>query len=407
MKPDPYAVLKIRDFAFLITGRLLITLALQIQAMAVGWQIYSITGDPLSLGLVGLAEALPAIGVGLYAGHIADVFDRKRLALLSQAMVIFCVAGLAVASFLNMKSATMCIVIYVLIAVSGLARGFYNPAVFGLVSQIVPRELYGNSSAWNSTLWQLSAILGPILGGGLYVALGPSYTYVGSVSLLIVAFILFWQIRSVSEINSGPKTSVFESISEGLRFVFSNEIILGAMSLDLFAVLFGGAVALLPIFAAEVFHGGPAVLGLLRAAPSIGAVCTATFLAFHPIKRSAGRILMVAVAGFGCAMILFGLSKNFYLSLFLLALSGAFDSVSVFVRGTVFQLQTPSDMKGRVAAVNSIFIGSSNEIGEFESGVMAKLMGTVPSVVFGGVMTLFVVSATAIRARNLRRLHLE
>lgn len=407
MKPDPYAVLKIRDFAFLISGRLLITLSLQIQAMAVGWQIYSITGDPLSLGMVGLAEALPAIGVGLYAGHVADVFDRKRLALMSLASVVACVVGLAAATFGNLKSAPMCILIYSLVAVSGFARGFYNPAIFGLVSQIVPRELYGNSSAWNSTLWQLSAIIGPILGGGLYVALGPSYTYVGSVALLLIAFILLWQIRSVSEISTGPKVSVYASISEGLRFVFSNEIILGAMSLDLFAVLFGGAVALLPIFAAEVFHGGPATLGLLRAAPSIGAVCTASYLAFHPIRRRAGRILLVAVAGFGASMILFGLSKNFYLSLFLLSLSGAFDSVSVFVRGTVFQLQTPPEMKGRVAAVNSIFIGSSNEIGEFESGVMAKLMGTVPSVVFGGMMTLFVVSATALRARQLRRLHLE
>jgi MFS family permease len=266
----------------------------------------------------------------------------------------------------------------------------------------------GNASAWNSAVWQASAVTGPILGGYLYTVSSAAFTYLISTVLLIGAFICFSFLKC--EFSPEPTTSsgtVADNIKVGLRFVFSNQIILGAMVLDLFAVLFGGAVALLPIFAQQVFHQGPQTLGMLRAAPSVGAFITATALTHHPITNNAGRILMLSVAGFGLCMIAFGLSRNLYLSLFLLGLSGILDGVSVYVRSTIYQLATPNEMKGRVSAVNNIFIGSSNEIGEFESGVTAKFMGLVPSVVFGGCMTLLVVLATACKAPRLRNLHMQ
>jgi MFS family permease len=404
---EPLAALRIADFRNLLVARLLITVALQIQSMAVGWQIYELTKSPLSLGLIGLAEVLPTIAVALYAGHVADSIDRKRILTMVIIVIALCILGLGLVSLAHPAVALLCGMIYLLIAVSGFARGFYMPAMFGLVSQIVPRNLYGNASAWNSSVWQGSAVGGPILGGFLYTQLHAGWTYVCSAALISIGFCCLFMVKSKSDLSTAPKGAVHESIAEGLRFVFSNQIILGSMALDLFAVLFGGAVALLPIFADQIFHRGPEALGMLRAAPSIGAFLVATFLAFRPIKRKAGWIFHAAVAGFGLCMIGFGLSRDFYLSMVLLAISGFCDGVSVYVRNTIYQENTPDDMKGRVAAVNSIFIGSSNEIGEFESGVTARLMGTIPSVIFGGCATMLVVLVTAIRAPKLRHLDLR
>jgi MFS family permease len=407
MSEDPYAVLKIRDFPLLLAGRLFTTLAFQIQGIAVGWQIYALTKSALALGLIGLSEALPAIGVGLYAGHIADMLDRRLIALSVIGVSILAVGALAGFSAANLETTIFVPVIFAIIALSGFARGFYGPAIFGMVSDIVPRELYGNSVAWNTATWQGSAVAGPILGGLIYVWFGPSVTYWFSTLLLVGSLVCFFLIKSTTVLPADKDVSVFENIKEGVRFVFANEVILGAMALDLFAVLFGGAVALLPIFTSEIFHMGPQALGVLRAAPSVGSFITAAFLMHRPIVRNAGVIFLVSVACFGLCMIGFGLSTSFYLSLSLLALSGALDGVSIYVRSTIIQLLTPNEMKGRVAAVNSIFIGSSNEIGEFESGVTAKLMGLVPSVVFGGCMTLLVVLTTSFKAPKLRQLHMH
>jgi MFS family permease len=318
-------------------------------------------------------------------------------------MALLCVCSLQI------KNGSLLIpVIYVLIALSGIARGFYGPAVFGLVADIVPRPLMGNAAAWNSAVWQASAVAGPVFGGYLYLWSSAPATYLVSTLLLIAAFTCFCFLKSEFALPDQPDdTSVVANIKEGLHFVFSNQVMLGAMALDLFAVLFGGAVALLPIFAQQVFHEGPQTLGMLRAAPSVGAFLTATFLTHRPITRHAGQILLVAVAGFGLCMIAFGLSTNLYLSLFLLGLSGLLDGVSVYLRTTIFQLVTPNEMKGRVSAVNNIFIGSSNEIGEFESGVTAKIMGLVPSVIFGGCMTLLVVLTTVFKAPKLRNLNMQ
>jgi MFS family permease len=404
---SPYAVLQLPDYRLLLISRLMVTVAVQIQGIAVGWQIYAITNNPLFLGLAGLTEAIPAIGVALYAGHVADIVDRRKIVLWAVAILALSLGILTACSYSSQHSPTLLICLFLVIALSGFARGFYGPAIFGIVSDIVPRPLLGNAAAWNSTVWQASAVIGPILGGFMYALLHAANTYLFSTILLIAAFISFSQVKSRTVIVKSKHNNVFDNIKEGLDFVFHNQIVLGAMALDLFAVLFGGAVALLPIFAKEVFHCGPEVLGVLRAAPSLGSVITAMVLTHKPITHNSGKVFMFAAAGFGACMIAFGLSTNLYLSIFILALSGALDGISVWVRSTIFQLVTPNEMKGRVSAVNNMFIGSSNEIGEFESGTTAKLMGLVPSVVFGGIMTLLVVLITSIRAPKLRNLHVH
>jgi MFS family permease len=407
MTNNPYAALKIRDFRLLLSSRLLVTIAMQILSVAVGWHIYALTKDPLALGLVGLAEAFPAIGIALYAGHVADMIDRRLIALGAVSILTMSLILLSVCSAIGVNKELLIVAIYIGMALSGLGRGFYAPAVFGILADIVPRDLYGNAIAWNTMLWQGSAIIGTVLGGMLYIWVAPAATYAISAILLAIAFGCFLSIKSRTVLVPKERVSVSENIKEGLRFVFSNEVMLGAMALDLFAVLFGGAVALLPIYTAEVFHLGPQALGLLRAAPPVGALLMAMMLTHRPIADNAGKVLLSVVAGFGVCMICFGVSTNFYFSLFLLALSGALDGISVWIRTNIFQLITPSGMKGRVSAVNSIFIGSSNEIGEFESGVTARLMGLVPSVVFGGCMTLMVVLTTCFKAPKLVGLHLR
>lgn len=407
MSSSPYAAIKIPDFRLLLAGRLLVTLAVQIQILAVGWQMYALTKNPLDLGLIGLAEAIPALSVALYAGHVADVVDRRSIIMAASLTLAFCMAFLSGGSHFIADKQLLVWVLFGIVAISGFGRGFYAPAIFGMISQVVPRELYGNAAAWNTANWQGSAVLGPIIGGFIYLRLGAVNTYVLSTVLLLGALLCFCFIKSRSEHKVNKDVSVFENIKEGLDFVFSNQIILGAMSVDLFAVLFGGAVALLPIFVGEVYKMGPEALGFLRAAPPVGALVTAALFTHRPLSSNAGRIFLSCVAGFGLCMIAFGLSSNYYLSFFLLALSGVLDGVSVLLRSTIYQLLTPDNMKGRFAAVNSMFIGSSNEIGSFESGVAAKILGLVPSVVFGGSMTLLVVLVTILKAPKLWALHMQ
>jgi MFS family permease len=334
--------------------------------------------------------------------------DRRSIGLFAVTILGLAVGLLCLASRHFGDDPQLQYVMYGLVGITGFARGFYGPAIFGMVSDIVPRRLYGNAAAYNSATFQGSAMAGPILGGILYNMIKASNTYAVSTVLLFCAFCLFLRVSSRSEKPEKKQdVSVVENIKEGLRFVFSQQIVLGAMAMDLFAVLFGGTVAMLPIFAKEIFHMGPEALGALRAAPSIGALVSATLLTKFPITHNTGRVFMAVVAGFGICMIGFGLSTNFYLSLVLLGISGALDGVSVWVRSTIYQLITPNDMKGRIAAVNSMFIGSSNEIGEFESGVTAKFMGLIPSVIFGGCMTLLVVLFTSVKAPKLRDLQMH
>lgn len=404
--PNPYAVLAIRDFRFFIASRLLVTLAILVQAVVVGWQVYEITKDPLSLGLIGLAEAIPAITVSLYAGHLADIVERKKIIVVCLVTLVLCSFALL---FFTMDRGAFILAngalpIYVVIFVSGIARGFLSPANFSFMPQLVSRDLYQNAIVWNSTLWEGAAVGGPILGGLIYGYFDITTAYAADVALMVGGLVCVLLIPNRPLPPISEEQNVFEKIKAGIKFVFQNQIILGAITLDLFAVLFGGAVALLPIFANEILHVGKEGLGFLRSAPGIGAVLMAVYITRHPIQKNIGRILLWCVAGFGVCMIGFGLSTYFWLSMALLILSGMFDCVSVIVRSTLIHTLTPENMKGRVSAVNSIFIGSSNEIGSFESGVAAKLLGVVPSVIFGGVMTLGVVAVTGWKAVKLRRL---
>ena len=402
----PYAALKVPDFRLFVTARFCITLAIQIQGVVVAWQIYDLTHDPLSLGIIGLAEAIPSIGVSLYAGHIADIVQRKKIILTCVSTLLLCSIALLFFT-LDVGSALLqygAISIYAVIFLSGLARGFLTPALFAYMPQLIPRELYSNAITWNSTLWETAAIGGPAVGGLLYSIYGIRASYTADVVLMVLGLSLALAITNKPLPPESEEQGMLEKIKAGLRFVFSNQIILGAISLDLFAVLFGGTVALLPIFAKDILHAGPIALGLLRAAPSVGALMMAFYITHNPIKKNMGIVLLYCVAGFGVCMILFALSENLWLSLGLLMVSGMFDCVSVIVRGTLLQTLTPENMKGRVSAVNHIFIGSSNEIGMFESGVAARLLGVVRSVIFGGCMTLVSVGSIAAMAKSLRKL---
>ena len=402
---DPYASLRLPNFRWFIVSLWALTIATQIQAVVVGWQVYAITHDPLSLGLVGLAEALPFITVALYAGHVADQRARRPVALISTAGMLLCALALLVltlqSDFLIRHGVWP---IYVVIFASGVARSFFRPSAMALSAELVTRDLYSNSVAWRSSIWQFAAVVGPALGGLLYGFAGPLSAYAVDVALMAVSALAMGLIAHDAVPAQGDSVPIGESLRLGLRFVFSQPVILGAMTLDLFSVLFGGAVALLPIFASDILHAGPQGLGILRAAPAVGSVAMGLYLAHRPPMRRAGRTLFFCVGLFGASMIGFGLSRSFFLSAALLVLSGVADNVSVVVRSTLVQTVTPEHLLGRVASVNQIFIGSSNEIGAFESGVAARLLGTVPSVVFGGAMTILVVIVTAWRARALRQL---
>jgi MFS family permease len=403
-KPDPYAALKVHDFRLFILSRLFITLAIQIQGVVVGWQIYEITKDPLSLGLIGLAEAIPAITVSLYAGHLADVVERKKIILVCVFILSLC--SMALLYFTTDPGAFILhngsFPIYAVIFISGIARGFLSPANFSLMPQLVDRSLYQNAITWNSTIWEGASVGGPMVGGLIYGFFGITAAYMADAVLVLAALGCYMAISNRPLPPISEEQGIYEKIKAGIKFVFKNQIILSAISLDLFAVLFGGAVALLPIFADEILHVGAVGLGFLRSAPSIGALLMAVYITHRPIQKHIGMILLFCVAGFGFCMIGFALSTSFILSMALLILSGMFDCVSVIVRGTLIHTLTPENMKGRVAAVNSIFVGSSNEIGMLESGIAARLLGVIPSVIFGGCMTILVVLVTGWKAKKLR-----
>jgi MFS family permease len=381
------------------------TLAAQLQGTVVAWQVYAFTRDPLSLGLIGLAEALPFIGVALFAGHVADRTNRRLVAIAALAVLLACSLALLAITLHAPPGRTAVWGMYGVIVVSGVARSFLQPARAALGAELVPREHYPNAVAWRSSTSQLAAVLGPALGGVLYGFAGVAVSYVVDAALMAIALLCVVAILHAPRRAAPPAgVSVRESLGAGVRFIAGQPVILGALTLDLFSVLFGGAVALLPVFADQILHVGPQGLGALRAAPAVGAVAMSLVLAHRPPLRRAGPTLLVAVALFGVTMIGFGLSRNVVLSIALLAASGMADTVSVVIRGTLLQLMTPEHMLGRVSAVNSVFIGSSNEIGAFESGVAAKLLGAVPSVVLGGLATLAVVAITAVRVPELRRL---
>jgi MFS family permease len=402
---DPYAALRHRDFRWYVVSLFCMTLGSQIQAVVVGWQIYALTHDPLSLGLMGLAEALPFIAIALPAGYLADRRNRRAISVLSLAVLAGCsLALLGLSVMPGMLAHVGVLPIYAVIFASGVARSFLQPARQAMSAELVPRVMYENAIAWRSSSWQTAAVVGPAVGGLLYGFSGPVTAYAVDAALMIAALVGFLVVRYTPGERRMEQTSIFSGLVIGLRFVFREPVILAALSLDLFSVFLGGAEALLPVFASEILNVGPQGLGILRAAPAAGAVLMGIYIAHRPPFERAGRVLLAAVATFALCIIGFGLSKSFMLSLVLLALSGMADSVSVVIRSTLLQVLTPPEMLGRVSAVNSVFIGSSNELGAFESGVAARLLGTVPAVVLGGAAALAVVGITSRVVPRLRRL---
>jgi len=413
---DPYAVLRIAEFRNFQLSRFSLTFGIQLAETILGWKVYELTHDKLALGLIGLSEALPFILTALYSGHAADTYNRYKIVKRTIFIMLLCFAGITAfmfndASLLRQQGMWP---IYFLIGCSGIARAFMAPCMQSIIPQIVPRELYANAATWGSNVWQTAAVTGPAVGGLIYGVLKSQYhsdvAEIGSFSIALVLLAISLFAFSRLQVRENPPKekieTLFESLKAGLSFVYNKQEMLSAISLDLFAVLFGGAVALLPVYASDILHAGPMGLGLLRSAPFLGSVVMGLFLAFNPPTHNAGRNLLVAVTGFGLATIGFAVSHNFVLSFVMLFLTGAFDNVSVVIRQTILQVMTPNHMRGRVSAVNQIFISSSNEIGAFESGLAAKLMGTIPSVVFGGCMTLVVVATTYVMAPKMRKLKL-
>jgi MFS family permease len=393
----PFAAFKQRDFCLLQSGRFLSVVAMQMQSVAVGWQIYALTGQALNLGLVGLAQFLPAFLCSPFAGHVADRFDRRVVLVLCHAVLTLCALSL----YLTTRGhGSPVLAIYGVLACIGAARGFEGPSAQALIPNLVPREHFQNAIAWSSSIWQIAVVMGPALGGLVYGENGAGRVYAASFALELSAIVILLVQRSHGQTHQTGRS--FRDVVAGVRYVWQNRILFGAISLDLFAVLFGGAVALLPVFARDILHTGPRGLGLLRSAPAVGAILVAIVLAYRPLRRHAGAVMLGCVALFGLATIGFGVSHDFGLSLAALALSGAVDMVSVFIRHTLVLLNTPDAMRGRVAAVSHVFIGASNELGEFESGLTAAWLGAVPAVIVGGIGTCVVVLLWAALFPELR-----
>lgn len=397
-----------QQFAFskLLAFRVQMLLAYQIMAVVAGWHIYELTHDPLALGLIGLAEVIPYFSSALFAGHAVDHYcSRRFFAILSSS--VLCLGALALTAIvMGMVVGNTVLWIYAAITLTGFARAFISPSYNTLFAIIVPRATFARGASIGNSCFQVGSVVGPAIGGLLVGFASKAAAY--ALASLLCAGAAFAILRlTIKEPPAKERAPVFKSIAEGLRFVWSNQIVLSAQMLDMFAVLFGGAIALLPAFVQDVYQVGPEGLGILRATPALGAILTGLWITRHPINLHAGRWLLSSVAGFGVCIIAFALSTSFWLSAIILMAAGAFDGVSVILRSTIMQLATPDEMRGRVSAINGIFIGSSNEIGAFESGVMARLMGLIPSVVFGGLMTLSVVGITANRAPKLRELELE
>jgi MFS family permease len=398
---DPYAALRHPDYRRLLAGSTLASIASTLQAASVEWEVFHRTHDNLQVGFVGLALFLPVFFLSLPAGHAADHFRRQRLLALTQLVRAGASAGLALWSFTDLPAA----LVYPLLLVSGSAQAFTIPSRSALVPLVVPHENLQNAVTWNSSGWQLAAVSGPLLAGGIIFAAGdrawPCYLLGLACSAGCAALVIGIRPRPV---EGGARGASLGGLLAGLRFVFRSELLLAAITLDLFAVLLGGATALLPSYTTDVLQVGPGWYGLLRAAPAVGALVMAVGMAHRPPLRRAGRTLVLAVAGFGLATVGFGLSRDPVLSFVFLAMTGALDNVSVVVRGTLVQVLTPDPMRGRVSAVNAVFIGSSNQLGDFESGLVAHYFGPVVSVVGGGVGTLLVVLAVALRWPALLRL---
>ena len=408
IKNDPFASLKILEFRNLLAGRFLFIMGLRMMGTLVGWWIYTLTNDPFAIGLIGLSEVIPAVTLALYAGHIIDLSEKRKLLLTG---VVLYLVAVIVLLFLSTNYTSshldnhwISLFIYFIIFFTGIVRAFTGPTFGVLLAYIVPKEILQNATTWNQGTWLSASVTGHAVVGFLIAGFGITGALMIITFLIILSSLFLVRIKQKPPLNKRGDKTTWDSVIEGLKFVFKTKELLGAISLDLFAVLFGGAVAMVPVFARDILKVGPQGFGFLNAASDMGSICIIILLTLFPLRYKQGRTLLFAVASFGICIIIFGLSKWFWLSFVALFIGGLVDGISVVIRGTITQLKTPDNMRGRVMSVNSMFINSSNELGQFESGLAAKLMGVVPSVVFGGCMTIGVVIATWFKAPSLRKM---
>lgn len=410
-KNDPYAALRFREFNIFLLVRFAMVFAWSMQFVVIEWEVYSITKNPLSLGIIGLMEVIPAVSMALFAGHIVD--QREKRGLLFKCIFGFSVVSLGL--FLltwprivgDLSTNTVLYAVYFLVFLGGIVRAFLGPTIFSLFSLLVPKKIYPNAATWSSSVWQMGSVVGPAAGGFFIHWIGVHWSMCFVFAFSLMALLLLLQIPKKPILNPNIGEPIMKSLKEGIKFVMNTRVILGALTLDMFAVLFGGAVALLPIYAQDILKVGPEGFGILRAAPAVGALIIMFTSAHFPLNKNAGMKLLAAIFGFGICIIVFGVSSWFWVSVIALFLSGATDGISMVIRSTILQLRTPDAMRGRVASVNSMFVGSSNELGAFESGLTAKLMGTVTAVVFGGGMTILTVVGTGFFFPKLRKLDLR
>lgn len=387
---QPLKILKNTEFRHLLTGRFFIVLAFRMLATLLGWWVYQLTKNPLSIGLIGLSEVVPAVSTALYAGHVIDMNEKKKLLLICNYTYVFLIGLLLIPAFINLgfTGYQTSYYIYAVIFFTGIARAFIGPIVPSMIPKIVKTENLANAITLNQATFLTAAVCGHALGGLLIAYITLKFTLVVIILLVIFASFFFFKLNPQVSKHDKKEVQVWKSMREGIHYIYKTKEILGAISLDMFAVLFGGAVAMIPVYAADILHVGAEGFGFLNAASDIGSMCIIAFLALVPLKKNQGKILLIAVAAFGCCIIGFGLSTWYFLSFVFLMLSGMVDGISVVIRGTIVQLKTPDHIRGRVLSVNSIFVMSSNEMGQFESGIAAKLLGVVRSVVFGGLMTV-------------------
>lgn len=409
-KQDPYAALRIREFNIFLFVRFLLVFGWSMQFIVIEWQVYSITKDPLSLGIIGLMEIIPAFSMALFAGHIVDQKEKRNL--LAKCTAAFSLISLGL-YFLTSESIvkdweinSVLYCIYGLVFFGGFLRSFFGPTIFSLVALLVPKKIYHNAATWSTSTWKTAAVLGALCGGFLIGLIDVDNTLLLVFILVILSLFFTFFIKKKPILNKKIGEPIMDSLKAGVTFVFKNKVILGALTLDMIAVLFGGTVAILSVFAQDILKVGPEGFGLLNASISIGSIVTMFLTTYIPINKNTGKKMLVCVFIFGLSIIAFGLSNIFWLSLLALFISGAADGISMVIRQTILQLKTPDEMRGRVSSVNSMFVGSSNELGAFESGLAAKLIGPVAAVVFGGTMTLITVGATAILNPTLRDLDL-
>ena len=408
VRNDPFAAVRILEFRNLLMGRFIFIMGLRMMSTLVGWWIYLLTNDPFAIGLIGLSEVVPAVSFALYAGHIIDQSEKRKLLLRGvcfyfiAVIVLIFISSPFTAGYLNSHRIAICI--YFVIFCTGIIRAFTGPVISTMIALIVPRNDLQNATTWSQGTWLSASVTGHATGGFLIGAVGITGTLIVICCLITTSFFLLSRLKQKLPFTIKGEVRTWESVKQGLGFVFKTKEILGAVCLDLFAVLFGGAVALIPIYARDILKVGPEGFGFLNAAADLGSIIIVVLLTLFPLKKKQGKTLLLAVAGFGACIIVFGISKIFFLSFIALLISGMLDGISVVVRGTITQLKTPDAMRGRVMSVTSMFVNSSNELGQFESGMTAKLFGTVPSVIFGGTMTLLVVIITWFKAPTLRKM---